>query len=231
GIPTIAVGHGLVFAGCALPSDLPAPSLWHQRANTVIPTTLAHFRVAVHFLPCRPSGAGVTVARPDLDPLLSAASSSDDGTIVGYFRFGRSRAVMAALRAEGLEVRAFGSGPGAARFDRAQFRSALRDCRAVVSNAGSNVLAECVALGKPVLAVYASDHHEQRLNASLVDAAQVGIGACLDTFETPETGRAVAERFARRLKTNDFAAVSLREALPPASAVVARLVTGVPVEV
>lgn len=222
GIPTIAVGHGLIFAGCRLPTGLPRRSIAHQLGNTLIPTTLARHRVAVHFLPAEPRGDNVRVARPDL-PSALLGRPSDDGFVLAYFSFGKGERVVSALRAAGAEVVAYGAGEGVRAFDRAGFRADLLRCRAVASSAGSNVLAECVALQKPVLALFEPSHHEQTLNAVLIEKAEVGLAASFDDFRMPE-GAAVAARFVARASAKDFWRVPLLEALPPVSDVVDALI-------
>lgn len=222
GIDTIAVGHGLVFAGCELPAGLPRRSLLHQRANTLLPTELARHRVAVHFLPAAPAQANVRVARPDLPPELHG-EPTDDGFILAYFSFGKGESVVEALQSTGASIVGYGAGAGVRGFDREAFRRDLLRCRAVVSSAGSNVIAESVALGKPILALYEARHHEQALNAALVGRAEVGVGSTFSAFETGD-GRPEAARFWRRVETNDFARIPLLDQLDPVSLVVAELV-------
>ncbi len=223
GIQTIAVGHGLVFAGCVLPKGLPRRSLIYQRANTVLPTELARHRVAVHFLPAEPAASNVTVARPDL-PAELTGDTSDEGFVLAYFSFGKAEPIIAAMRRAGAEVRAYGAGAGVQAFDREGFRREMMRCRAVVSSAGSNVIAECVALGKPILALHEERHHEQTLNAVMVEKAEVGLGATFATFDDDQAGRALATRFWRRAETGDFDRIPLLEMLSPVSDVVAGLV-------
>lgn len=223
GVQTIAVGHGLVFAGCILPAGLPRRSLLYQRANTLLPTELARHRVAVHFLPAEPAHPGVTVARPDLPPEL-AGETSDEGFVLAYFSFGKGEPIVEVLQQAGATVRAYGAGAGVQSFDREGFRRDMLRCRAVVSSAGSNVIAECVALGKPILALHEASHHEQTLNAAMVGQAEVGLGATFATFDDVAAGRRLAGRFWGRARAGDFATISLLDRLAPVSEVVAELI-------
>lgn len=222
-IPAIAVGHDLVFTSCRLPPVLPSASRWYQRINASIPTALPTARVAVHFLPVEPMTPDVHVARPDL-PIDLHGEICDEGFVLGYFYDRRGRAVVHALARAGLPVEAYGAvgEDGEQRFERASFRDKLRRCAAVASSAGSNVLAECVLLGKPVLAVHDRRHTEQALNAALVERAGVGLGASYDDFESPE-GDALAATFVARLRRREFERPDLIGAMPPVSEVVAGL--------
>jgi UDP-N-acetylglucosamine--N-acetylmuramyl-(pentapeptide) pyrophosphoryl-undecaprenol N-acetylglucosamine transferase len=223
GIPSIAVGHDLVFTSCRLPPVLPTASRWYQRVNGSIPTSLPTARVAVHFLPVEPMTPDVHVARPDL-PTDLRGDVRDEGFVLGYFYDRRGRAVVHALARAGLPVEAYGAvgDDGEQRFEQGSFRDKLRRCAAVASSAGSNVLAECVLLGKPVLAVYDRGHHEQALNAALVERAGVGLGARYDDFESPD-GDALAATFVTRLRRGEFERPDLTATLPPVSEVVAEL--------
>lgn len=63
------------------------------------------------------------------------------------------------------------------------FDTALLDCTAVVSPAGHQVLAEALALGKPVLALPLDGQPEQHLNALKLVATGRGRIGCLATLE------------------------------------------------
>ncbi len=63
------------------------------------------------------------------------------------------------------------------------FDSALLDCMAVVSPAGHQVLAEALALGKPVLALPLDGQPEQHLNAIKLVATGRGRVGSLATLE------------------------------------------------
>lgn len=95
------------------------------------------------------------------------------------------------------------------------FRRALAKCSAVVASAGSNLLAECALLGKPILATYRRDDGEQWLNAIL--AEQAGIAVASELGDAP----AATFEFLARVRRGDFARIDLERALPPLSAAVA----------
>lgn len=216
GRPSIAIGHDLVFSTCALPAGLARASLWCERINHA-PAHLAHARVAVHFLPVSPRVRGVRVARPDVRADLRGPVA-DDGFVLGYFRDDDGEDVVRMLRARGVTPIVFGArraGSQARPFDRAAFAEHLRRAHAVVTSAGSNVLFECVLLGKPVLALHRRGDHEQALNAALVARAEVG---CAGRFESL-TERDIA-RFLDRARRRDFARVDVERLLPPLTHVV-----------
>jgi hypothetical protein len=105
------------------------------------------------------------------------------------------------------------------RFGRQIFASRLRRCAAVIGTAGSNLLAECVMLGKPVLALHAPDDHEQALNGRLAARAGVGMTASLQGVDEE-----LVDLFLERVASRSFHRVDLELALPPASRVVTQVV-------
>jgi UDP:flavonoid glycosyltransferase YjiC (YdhE family) len=78
------------------------------------------------------------------------------------------------------------------------------------------MLAECVLLAKPVLAVYRDGDAEQCLNATLVERAGVGLGRPI------AQGVRATDEFVRRVSSRDFTCVDLANALPPLSLAVRR---------
>ncbi|MCA9662191.1 MAG: glycosyltransferase, partial [Myxococcales bacterium] len=106
-----------------------------------------------------------------------------------------------------------------AGFDRQAFRAALRRCAAVIATAGSNLLAECVLLNKPILALHARGDHEQRLNGLL--AADAGVAEAA-TIGDPALAEGV-RRFLDRVERGGFSRVELAAALPPVSTATATL--------
>jgi UDP-N-acetylglucosamine:LPS N-acetylglucosamine transferase len=72
--------------------------------------------------------------------------------------------------------------------DGEDFDTALLDCAGVISPAGHQVLAEALALGKPVLTLPQVGQPEQALNAQqLVQTGRGRVGS-LDTFEADLKG-------------------------------------------
>jgi UDP:flavonoid glycosyltransferase YjiC (YdhE family) len=222
GIPSVAVGHDLALTACELPIGVNG---WWRLQQTVnaLPALVADRLVAVHFLPVRAARANVAVARPDCSEL--AGVEAPDDRVLCYFRDGNGARVVRLLVAAGARVAWFGpdarAAPGvlAFPFTARAFRTALLRCRAVVASAGSNLLAECVALNKPLLALHRAHDSEQALNAELAERAAVAQRAQLDRLRADDI-----ERFLARVREGGFAHVDLRAALPPVSQVVAEVV-------
>jgi UDP-N-acetylglucosamine--N-acetylmuramyl-(pentapeptide) pyrophosphoryl-undecaprenol N-acetylglucosamine transferase len=213
GLPCVAVGHELVFSDCVLPSGLPGSAIAFQRVNTWHSAALPTRSVAVHFLAIEPSHSSVVVARPDLAS-QRVSSCEDPSLCVAYFRDANGDDALRAAVAHGLRVICYGPANSAVagveyrRFDASGFAAQLASCRAVICSSGSNLLAECVQLQKPFLAVYRANDAEQRLNALLCERAGVAMAA-----ELGDAAAAVAQ-FRQRLDRNDFATYPLTEALP-----------------
>jgi len=218
-LPSVAVDHGLALTHGRLPVRPPALLRLYERLNNA-PLALADRLVAVHFLPFAATDARVAVARPDVrDDLRGPVSRG--GFLLAYFRDDNGRDALALALAAGAEVVCFGERdpqlPGLRfhRSDRASFADHLRRCDGVITSAGSNVLAECVMLRKPALALYRRGDAEQALNAQLAEHAGVALGRSFEAL----TAGAVAE-FLTRVRGGDFAAHDLVAAMPPVSEVV-----------
>jgi UDP:flavonoid glycosyltransferase YjiC (YdhE family) len=228
GIPSLAIGHDLVFSSCALPPGLPAASLARERANSLVPTRLSTERVAVHFLPIAPASRGTHVARPRPPERVetSGVEVPKYPYLLAYLSDGDRGATLARLAAADVDVVVFGEGlssRGRVRVEpvsRARFAAHLARAAGVVATAGSNVLAECVLARRPVLALHTGRHHEQALNAALVARSGVGVASRLDAL-----GADLVRSFARRAAEGGFASVDLASALPPVDDVALDCVT------
>lgn len=208
-IPTIAVGHDLAIGACRIGDHLPLLRLYHQRINCALPRLLADRLVAVHFLPVRASRPGVIVARPQ--PETTAVPVRDDGFVLAYFRDDNGAAAVEYARSEGAEVIRFGGRGGNGHApSRQRFVGRLARASAVVASAGSNLLAECVLMQKPVLALYKERDHEQALNALIAERAGVAMACAFERLR-----RRDVHAFLDRVKSRDFATIDLKGALPP----------------
>jgi UDP-N-acetylglucosamine--N-acetylmuramyl-(pentapeptide) pyrophosphoryl-undecaprenol N-acetylglucosamine transferase len=216
GLPSIAVGHDLVFSRCRLPPGLPAHQLRAERRTSFVQSRAA-VGVAVHFLPIAPARPRTYVARPALRPELAGPVSAGEH-LVAYFRDRNGDGAIRRAAARGARIICFGQelagipGVEARPFDRDGFASALRTARGVIASAGSNVLAECVLLGKPALVLHPAGEAEPALNARLAEAAGVAVGTSFEALDD-----AVVARFLDRLDRGDFARVDLAAALPDAA--------------
>ncbi|MCA9564830.1 MAG: glycosyltransferase, partial [Myxococcales bacterium] len=158
------------------------------------------------------------LARPEVPHVVE---SEGEGSILCYFRDGTGGSWMEALLEEGKRVIYFGkpsdapTGVECYAPDRAAFLRYLAGCDAVVGSAGSNLVAECVLLGKPLLALHHTRDFEQRLNAAMLSHSGVGLGAAISASPKP-----ILERFLTRIAASGFSRFDLAEALPPVAEVV-----------
>ena len=207
GIPSVAVGHDLVFSHCRLPPGLPTGALVRQRINAAH-LQFADHGVAVHFLPITPSAAGVRCARPTV--AQPSPTCRREEHIVAYFRDPNAGEVLEALARTGRSVLAFGYRGAVPRgvtrcpFDAASFRRALASCHSVVGSAGSNLLAECIQLGRPILALHAPRDAEQRMNAAMLTHSGAGHGMRIDRADPDQV-----RRFLRHVDDGLFRTVDL----------------------
>jgi len=219
-IRSLALGHELVFTSCDLPASAQPAALRFRRTNALVPTHAAEHRVAVHFLPIQPSRDNTWVARPDGDENLP---TTNEGHYLAYFCDGNGSRVVEWLHALGCDVHWLGPGsPGpanAANVSRDSLLAELRGAAGVVGSVESNLLAECVLRGKPVLGLYHTDDKEQELNASLATSANVAMAASFDRIDAE-----FVERFVFRVQAAEFSRVALADHLRPASQVVSELV-------
>jgi UDP-N-acetylglucosamine--N-acetylmuramyl-(pentapeptide) pyrophosphoryl-undecaprenol N-acetylglucosamine transferase len=215
-LPSIAVGHDLVFSRCRLPPGLPRHQLRAERRSSFVQSR-APVGVAVHFLPIAAARPRTYVARPALRPELTGPVTRGEH-LVAYFRDRNGDDAIRRAAARGARVICFGQelagipGVEARPFDAAGFAAALRGARGVIASAGSNVLAECVMLGKPALVLHHAGVAEPALNARMAETAGVAIGASFEGLGDP-----VVARFLDRLGKSDFARIDLAAALPDAA--------------
>lgn len=235
GIRAIAVGHGLVFSQCQRPPGLPRGPWRREAVKAGLSSFPAHAHVAVNFGPLdlRPSD-NTYLARPSLDPRLAAVRDGRRSRglrtpaerVVAYFS-----GIPLELQQQVLEIvhRTLPSAavtwfsdasvqvPGVERRprERDDFVEALIGGDLVVATAGSQLIAECAAIGRPIYALHPADHDEQRLNVGMLAAMGAGAGGAIRPFD--------AEALRRFLLDPPQPAASAWIA-PDAADVVARLV-------
>ncbi len=187
GVPTVAVGHGLVFANCLRPRQLPRLPWWREAIKARVSTLGARRSIAVGFVELPARSPTHVLARAS----VAALDRHTPRDLVAYFRDGLDDRELACIRAADLDARVFAPGdrPDTLPIHRASFVAALRHARAVVATAGSQLISECVAWGIPLLAVYDAADDEQRLNAAMLEQAGLGVGLARDRLDA----RAVVE--------------------------------------
>lgn len=225
-IPTIALGHGLVFGHCRLPRFLPLRGVLRETLNSGSSSWLAWRKVVVHFADAPIKTESGVLARPDLRDGLEPSDTHED-FVLTYFRDDNGAAVLERLVRRGESVVCFGQGPVPSGVtlrepSAAGFAEALGRCKAVVASAGNHLPAECAMLGKPMLALYKPGDVEQTMNAMLHEHAGYGPAGALN-----EVDDALLDRFFEGAREGRFprpgAAEALR-AMPPVSEVVSALI-------
>lgn len=229
---TIAVGHGLVFSRCARPRGLPRIPWLREAFKATVSSWPAHRYVPVNFVPLPVTARGTVLARPVLDERLHAPEPArprpDRYTVVCYFRDGNDHVVMPSLQ-QALDpddqIIAYGGQPrpgvDVRPLDRAAFLNDLKTCDLVVASAGSQLISECVALGRPIFALFSAEDDEQRLNVSMLRALGAGDGCGFDEV-TPD-------RLVRFIKTPPVPAEDVRSwDAPDAAQVVLSLIEAAP---
>ena len=183
-VPTLALGHGLVFSHCRRPDGAPRGPWLREALKARLASFGASHCVAVNFAqlsPHRP--ARTTIARPAL-PADGAPAVSPSAEVVRlaaqrpvlcYFRDDNGEAVVRAAVESEVPVVLFGRNqrgrvPGVMElpFSADDFRYLLSNARAVLSSAGSQLMSECLFHGIPQLALYRAADDEQRLNAYML---------------------------------------------------------------
>ena len=219
-IPTVSIGHGLIFKHADLGVSLPARPRWREVVNAMSSSWPSERRVVVHFAPVRAKTRGTLVARPDL-PHLPRSNVRREDFILAYFRDDNGSEALQQLLRRGHRVVCFGdsarmpAGVEAYRPDVRGFADALSRCRAVVGSAGNHLPAECALLELPMLALYRRGDAEHELNARLVESAGIGIGAPID-----KVGPGLIRRLEEELETpRAELAVRTRSMLPASLAV------------
>jgi UDP-N-acetylglucosamine--N-acetylmuramyl-(pentapeptide) pyrophosphoryl-undecaprenol N-acetylglucosamine transferase len=181
GVPSVAVGHGLVFSGCERPRQLPALPWWREAIKARVSTLGARRSIAVGFVELPARSPATVLARASVAPLVCRSPRD----LVVYFRDGIAAAELACIRAADPDAHVFAPGgrPTTHPIDRSAFVAALGHARAVVATAGSQLISECVAWGIPLLAVYDEADDEQRLNAAMLEQVGLGVAVARDRLD------------------------------------------------
>jgi uncharacterized protein (TIGR00661 family) len=138
---------------------------------------------------------------PLIRPEVAAACPIAGDYLLSYLRSNTPDAVLETLSTAGMPVKVYGLGErperGPLRFypiHEQHFVDDLAGCRAVACAAGNQLLSEALYLGKPVLAIPESQHHEQLINAHFLQHMGVGRWTLLEEFQP-----AVLRRFLEQL--------------------------------
>ncbi len=223
-IPSVAVGHGLIFQHAELGTRLPWRKHWREVANAMSSSWPAQRRVAVHFAPAEPRTRGTILARPDLPDTLRPSVRRED-FVLAYFRDDNGSELMARLVRRGHRVLCFGrstrvpSGVEVHAPSVHAFGEALGRCRAVVGSAGNHLPAECALLGLPMLALYRRGDAEQEMNARLVEAGGIGVASMFE-----QASGELLRRFEAELDRSRQNLADKTQAMTPASVAIPRVI-------
>lgn len=187
GLPTLSIDHQQFLTT----SDLTGVA-WRDRmqARAVEPLVSAYVRrpyetivSSFYFPPVREQRERVTQVGVMLRRRIRAATSSANtkGPLLVYFRRGASKAVLETLSGCGVPCRVYGFNEDATlgdvtlrRTDDEAFVDDLVDCRALLCNAGNQLVGEALYLGKRVLAIPEPGNFEQNINAHFLNASGGG---------------------------------------------------------
>lgn len=207
-VSSVAIGHGLILAHCRLPIPLPLHERAREALNAASASWLAHRVIAVHFGVLEPFDPRAVVARPDPRPELFEGDVRPDDALVVYAGTADLSAYVRELHARGHRLAVFGRAatlPGgvvAEAPDVARFAASLRGCRGVVGTAGSNLVSEARALGRPLLALAPGHMIEQQVNARLAERDGFAIAAAAERVDVAAIQRfeALLERGVPRIE-------------------------------
>ena len=195
GIPAVALGHGYLFSTTEKPEHVSDYAWGHQKVLNGRTTGLAQCTVDVSFVPLTPLDANRTVvAKPRLrDAILRTKRvPPTKKMVVVYFRdHGSGQRIFEELNASGYEVRAFGPEKldtpyvHVRAFDEQDFITSMSEASAVIATSGDNLIAECMWLGIPLMAVYDAADSEQMLNAEMFERTGLGVASSFQSF-TPQ---------------------------------------------
>ncbi len=233
GVPFISLDHQHFLVTCDLRS-LPwklrshanlmslAVRAYHWGQRQTIVSSFFH-------APLRRGFEKVLQIGPLLRPEIRSAQPSTGDFLVSYLRPNTPPQVIEILSKSPVPVKVYGLGErqsrGSATYCKLSeegFVSDLANCAAVVGSAGNQTLGESLYLGKPVLALPESQHHEQQINAYYLQQMGTGLNVPLEQFaprhltdflEKIDTLRAPLADSRQRFDGNRAAAIAIRRNL------------------
>lgn len=197
GIPAIALDHQHVLRAydlSALPNDLQ----WHAWSMSwavwlYYPQMTEIIASSFYSPPLKRGWKQVHQVGPLIRPEVAAAVPSQGTHLLSYLRQNTPEAVIDMLAALDRPIKIYGLGAGPPRqqltfcpIHETQFVADLASSQGVICAAGNQLLGESLYLGKPVLAVPETMHHEQRINACYLKGMGVGDWSTLENLR-PET--------------------------------------------
>lgn len=192
-IPVVSLNHQDFLLAYDL-SSLPSSLQWYAWAMGFV--VKAHHVekqatvVSSFFTPkLRPGYQDVVQVGPLLRPDVCEAQPSQEGFILSYVRKATTDDTLELLKACDRPVKVYGLGKRPAdgpmtfhEIDEQRFTDDFIHCDALIGAAGNQSLGEAIYLGKPVLALPESSHHEQMINSHYLKEMGVGSWTAIESF-------------------------------------------------
>lgn len=193
GVPVVSLNHQDFLLAYDL-STLPSSLQWYAWAMGFV--VRAHHVdqqatiVSSFFTPeLRPGYQDVVQVGPLLRPDVCQAAPSEEGFILSYVRKATTDQTLDILKECDRPVKVYGLGKrkddGPLTFheiDEQRFTDDFIRCDALIGAAGNQSLGEAIYLGKPVLALPESSHHEQMINSHFLKQMGVGSWTAIESF-------------------------------------------------
>ncbi|MFA8018143.1 glycosyltransferase family protein [Bremerella cremea] len=193
GIPVVSLNHQDFLVSYDLTS-LPPSLQWYAWAMGMV--VRAHHVdkqqtvVSSFFTPnLRPGFHDVVQVGPLLRPDVCRAQPSEAGFILSYVRKATTDDTLELLKLCDRPVKVYGLGKRPAdgpltfhEIDEQRFTEDFTNCDALIGAAGNQSLGEAIYLGKPVLALPESSHHEQMINSHFLKQMGVGSWTAIESF-------------------------------------------------
>lgn len=205
GIPVLAIGHALIFPYCKHEVSLPKDGLRKEMFKVRVATQMADVKIAVHFTNIQPLNQNTRVVQPDFH--VSKEELSDDGFLLSYFRDGNGAEVLSELVRMGWRIKNFGipvqlDGVENIPSNSELFGAEMKRASGVVGSAGSNLIFESIAMGKPLLLIHHAYDFEQAANIKYVEKEGCGYGLDIDQID-PEKIQSFTESLKKVKKSSN----------------------------
>ena len=195
GIPSIAVGHGLVFGYARCPTGISKWPWYREGMKARLSSLGSDVQLAVNFCSLEPRSSSTEVVRPVFDGTTAMYSGDQSNVVVCYFRDNNGESVLRALVAMGFRPVVFS--PKHYEIDGVEvrepgvesFQKSLSTARGVVSSAGSQLMSECFVRGIPHFALFSDGDDEQQLNVEMLRMTGRGDGASFSNWEARDIER------------------------------------------
>ncbi len=190
-VPSIAIGHGLVFSHTRRFGALPRLPWLREASKARLASLGSERQIALSFVPLKAKRSAARVTFPPIrEGLLGPRTPGQH--ILAYFRDSNASSILRSLGKSGQEVLLFSArdpqieGITWQPIQRERFDHALKGARGVVSSAGSQLISECLALKTPHFVLYDEEDDEQALNVAMLAHFELGRGAPFLTWTQSE---------------------------------------------